>query len=157
MRFNIGDKVKILDGKNIEGYLGGWTNGMEKLVGEERTIIKFFPDGSCILSGSKYRWDTRGLEKVGESEPRFKIGDPVRVISGYGKPYHGINWFPGMSKLVGKDVFITEVHPIRDETCTIYCYKVSDDPSPLGRWLGEDWIVPHEISTIPSFRFSERR
>lgn len=145
-KFKVGDRVKVLDGTGIPDYIGSWTHDMQWYVGREKTISRVLHTRRgrhyYYLEGCVFSWDERGLEKVGESKPRFKVGDPVRVISGYGKPYHGIDWFPGMSKLIGKDVFITEVHSIRDETCTIYCYKVSDDPSPLGWWLGEDWIVP---------------
>ena len=65
-KFKVGDKVKILDGRHIPNYYGGFIGSMEQEVGNVYSI-------SQIISGSKDRvayrlngvyfsWDERGLE-----------------------------------------------------------------------------------------------
>lgn len=39
-KFNIGDKVKILDGSDIDGYIGGWTPHMNRLI-EDGAFLLF--------------------------------------------------------------------------------------------------------------------
>lgn len=37
-KFNIGDRVKVLDGSKIKNYTSGWV--MKEAIGEEGVIIK---------------------------------------------------------------------------------------------------------------------
>lgn len=75
-KFKIGDKVTILDGKDISDYTGGWAGDMRPLVGQTATIDAVSPyPGDRIgyyLKGDKdasgFVWDERGLELV-ETKP----------------------------------------------------------------------------------------
>lgn len=73
-KFNIGDRVRVLDGSKIEDYTGGWC--MEYTVGEEGVItdcttvekttaykIKF--DNRELGRFESCNFDERGLEPVG--------------------------------------------------------------------------------------------
>ena len=65
-KFKVGDKVRILDGSNIENYVGGWIPKMGRYVGEVYKVasVVHFPSSSImyILEGVTYGWDERGLE-----------------------------------------------------------------------------------------------
>lgn len=64
-KFNIGDKVKILDGSQINGYIGAWTPMMNIVVGEIATIdqIRITDKGVGYLTEEiSFIFDERGLE-----------------------------------------------------------------------------------------------
>lgn len=78
-KFKIGDRVRVLDGSNIENYTGGWAESrMKPCVGKEfivkkvrdeyggRIAYELEPDQSCnVFHTLDYlHWDERGLEKV---------------------------------------------------------------------------------------------
>ena len=67
-KFKVGDKVRILDGSNIEDYRGGFTPGMKNHVGEVLTVQKVsIHEGRPVgyrLDNSIFMWDERGLELV---------------------------------------------------------------------------------------------
>lgn len=73
-KFKIGDKVRILDGRKIEGYNAGWVSEMDEYVGASATVRRvesWFADAGGFvyqLTGvdgvESYSWDERGLEKV---------------------------------------------------------------------------------------------
>lgn len=70
-KFNIGDKVKILDGSDIDGYRGHWTPRMNRLVGRIVTIdeIRINDYGIGYLTKEiPYMFDERGLAFI-SSEP----------------------------------------------------------------------------------------
>jgi len=80
-KYNVGDKVRILDGSKILDYTAGWTKGMNSLVGEVRKITgrtayderpHYFLDGPDALG---YKWDERGLKLVEtkKSKPRIVV------------------------------------------------------------------------------------
>lgn len=76
-KFNIGDKVKILDGSDIDGYRGHWTPRMNRLVGRIVTIdeIKICDKGIGYLTEEiPYMFDERGLAFI-SSEPTEPIED----------------------------------------------------------------------------------
>ena len=68
-KFKVGDKVRILDGSNIENYTGGWIPEMGRYVGEIHEIsnVEHLSSGSTNyrLEGVAYVWDERGLERCG--------------------------------------------------------------------------------------------
>lgn len=74
-KYKIGDRVRILDGSEIEGYTGGFPSDMARLVGEIATVrdIEYWPGGriAYLLEDVKnvggYSWDERGLELVGDA------------------------------------------------------------------------------------------
>lgn len=73
-KYRVGDKVKVLDGSNIENYAGGWLDDMERYVGE---TMKITSCGCCIVGGVAYRlegscyyFDERGLELVEKKTER---------------------------------------------------------------------------------------
>ena len=67
MKFEVGDKVKILDGSNIKDYTGHWVTGMSDYIGKVVTIQKRIPFSSSRigyrLKEYGYTWDGRGLER----------------------------------------------------------------------------------------------
>lgn len=72
-KFNIGDKVKILDGSNIPNYLGEWNPVMSMAIGMTATVntVMACSDGRVgyFLDGLVPLFDERGLEKVEEKAP----------------------------------------------------------------------------------------
>ena len=63
-KFEVGDKVRILDGSKINDYAGGWALDMKNYIGEIATI----KHASQISGTQCYRleefgfyWDERGL------------------------------------------------------------------------------------------------
>jgi len=84
-KFNVGDRVRILDGRNIANYTGYWTNSMSPYVGNIVTIVDRFT--SCGLpaykvEGRGYTWDERGLELANRiSEIKTVIfNDPATIV-----------------------------------------------------------------------------
>ena len=75
-KFKVGDKVKILDGRHIPHYYGGFVDSMEQKVGKVCTIsqvISGFGDRVAYrLNGMYFSWDERGLELV-QSHPDWKV------------------------------------------------------------------------------------
>lgn len=73
-KFNIGDRVKILDGSDIDGYIGGWTPHMNRLVGRIATIdqIRITDKGiGYYVEENLHVFDERGLAFISSksSEP----------------------------------------------------------------------------------------
>lgn len=64
-KFNVGDRVRVLDGSKIEGYAGNWVYPMEKYVGNVYTIAEIRPSGSYRLKDIPFIYDERGLERAG--------------------------------------------------------------------------------------------
>lgn len=69
-KFKVGDKVRILDGSNIEDYTGDFVGSMSKLVGEVREVIEVFNGrygnrvSYLLEDAGGFIWDERGLEFV---------------------------------------------------------------------------------------------
>lgn len=65
-KFKIGDKVRVLDGANIEDYTGSWA--MKEFVGMITTISAIINDytnrTAYMLKDMAYSFDERGLELV---------------------------------------------------------------------------------------------
>ncbi len=78
-KFNIGDKVKILDGSDIDGYRGHWTPRMNRLVGRIVTIdeIRINDYGIGYLTKEiPCMFDERGLAFI-SSEPTEPTEDDL--------------------------------------------------------------------------------
>lgn len=78
-KFNVGDKVRILNGNNLIDYFGGWTNKMAELVGKTGTITArynytFRPCPGYKLDICPYSFDERALELV-------EAKDPVELVT----------------------------------------------------------------------------
>ena len=76
-KFNKGDTVRLLDGKDIQGYAGMWVSGMREYIGTETTIEhvqydKYVNTFRYMVANNGYMWDERGLEAV-ESKPDWKV------------------------------------------------------------------------------------
>lgn len=72
-KFNIGDKVKILDGSQINGYIGAWTPMMNIAVGEIATIdqIRITNKGVGYLTEEiPFIFDERGLELTDDEDDK---------------------------------------------------------------------------------------
>lgn len=80
-KFKIGDKVRILNGSEIDDYTGGFPSDMARLVGKVATVrsVEPWPGGriAYLLEGPKnvggYSWDERGLELVGDAREQVVI------------------------------------------------------------------------------------
>ena len=73
MKFKVGDKVRVLDGKGIEDYTGGWSIGMEKYIGKVGVIEQTcyaYNEGYKLAGFGGYIFDGRGLERVTKQRPR---------------------------------------------------------------------------------------
>jgi hypothetical protein len=76
-KFNVGDTVRLLDGKDIPNYSGFWMPGMKEYVGMETTVEhvqydKYTNQFRYMVADADYVWDERGLEAV-ESKPDWKV------------------------------------------------------------------------------------
>ena len=72
-KFNIGDKVKILDGSDIDGYMGHWIPIMNRLVGRIVTInqIRITDKGVGYLTEeTRFQFDERGLELTDDKDDK---------------------------------------------------------------------------------------
>ena len=63
-KFKVGDKVRVLDGSNIENYNCGWVESMHEFVGEMFTVKYVYSGHAVSLEGNIFTWDERGLELV---------------------------------------------------------------------------------------------
>lgn len=72
-KFNMGDKVKVLDGSNIPNYLGEWNSVMSMAIGMTATVHAVIADSDgrvgYFLDCLTPLFDERGLEKVEEKAP----------------------------------------------------------------------------------------
>lgn len=76
-KFNVGDTVRLLDGKDIPNYSGFWMPSMKQYVGMETTVEhvqydKYTNQFRYMVADADYVWDERGLEVV-ESKPNWKV------------------------------------------------------------------------------------
>lgn len=72
-KFNIGDKVKILDGSQINDYIEAWTPMMNIAVGEIATIdqIRITDKGVGYLTEEiPFIFDERGLELTDDEDDK---------------------------------------------------------------------------------------
>ena len=71
-KFNVGDKVRILDGSQIPNYLGGFTEPMNSLIGDEATVVDVWSYRSKhayrLDDKLGYTFDERGLELIKETD-----------------------------------------------------------------------------------------
>lgn len=94
-KFKVGDKVRILDGRDIRSYTGGWF--MPEDVGKTGTIKRICNYNNpervgYYLEELDYCYDERGLELVrDEMKPKFKVGDLVRGNSASDYRYSSTN------------------------------------------------------------------
>lgn len=84
-KFNIGDKVKILDGSDIDGYMGQWTPRMDRLVGRIVTIdqIRITDKGVGYLTEETiFSFDERGLELTDdEDDKETELDDNLLLLT----------------------------------------------------------------------------
>ena len=73
-KYKPGDKVRLLDGGEIEDFTAGWTNAMNQWAGTVCTIEEkddhWSADGrnAYSLVECVWTWDERAMELVKESE-----------------------------------------------------------------------------------------
>lgn len=75
-KFNIGDKVKILDGSKIDDYYGSWTSSMDIVVNKIVTInsIRITDKGIGYLTEEiPFLFDERGLELTDDEDDKEKV------------------------------------------------------------------------------------
>lgn len=82
-KFNVGDKVKLLDGSSIKNFAGGWTNGMTLEVGAVTKITSqshHITNRESIgyrVEDSVFTWDERALAPVNETIVIYRKGQEV--------------------------------------------------------------------------------
>lgn len=111
-KFKVGDKVKILDGSNIEGYIGSWIpECMEKYVGRILTISHIVSDDnngvSYRMQNNFFTFDERGLELAEKENNTMKVKNinmPEIVNYTYDES-------TGMTKIKWSDKTETTVYP----------------------------------------------
>lgn len=112
-KFDMGDKVKVLDGSNISNYLGTWGPVMSIAIGMTGTVnaVMACSDGRVgyFLDGLGPLFDERGLEKVEEKAPEpyngkiiftegdniFKTGHIYEIVDGKIKDPRNGHLLPG--------------------------------------------------------------
>ena len=68
-KFNIGDRVMVLDGKGIDDYTGGFVGEMKKYIGNEYTVNAILEHtegkiGYRLTGASTFVFDERGLKSA---------------------------------------------------------------------------------------------
>lgn len=112
-KFDMGDKVKVLDGSNIPEYLSNWNPVMRIAIGMTGTVnaVVACSDGRVgyFLDGLTPLFDERGLEKVEEKVPEpysgkiiftegdniFKTGHIYEIVDGKIKDPRNGHLLPG--------------------------------------------------------------
>ena len=151
-KFKVGDKVKILDGSNIEGYIGSWIpECMEKYVGRILTISHIVSDDN---NGVSYRmqntfltFDERGLELAEKENNTMKVKNinmPEIVNYTYDKT-------TGTTKIKWSDktetTVYTEIGTVPDQFTgfvVAYAKKAAGNTSRINN-LFEKWAIKKPI------------
>lgn len=86
-KFNVGDRVRVLDGSKIKNYTGNWC--MDEHIGKIFTVKRRYTyplngkNAYKLDDEDSYTWDERGLELV-EDKPKeqegIKRGDIVKAM-----------------------------------------------------------------------------
>ena len=133
-RFNVGDKVRILDGNNLIDYFGGWTNKMSELVGKTGTITArynyiYHPCPGYKLDIDLYLFDERALELVEAKDPVELVTAEKITVKNLSKTE-----FIEVCKKSVKDVIETAPSDnegpgrlLSDLLLTAYSFKLADD------------------------------
>lgn len=62
-KFKVGDKVVIIDGRNIKSEHLGWVGEMTSMIGQVHEISMSICDGTVYrLQGARYSWDKKWLK-----------------------------------------------------------------------------------------------
>lgn len=69
--FNIGDRVRILSGREASEYYCGWNPTMENYVGTVQTVDRAY-SGGVAFEDIPFNWDVRYLELVEKAETEEK-------------------------------------------------------------------------------------
>ena len=142
-KFNIGDKVRILDGSNIKNYTGSWF--MLTNIGKEGTIarIEYYSHGRIgyYMNELCGCYDERGLELVRDSSNTY-MPEIVNYI--YDKT-------TGMTKIKWSDktetTVYTEIGTIPDQFTgfvVAYAKKAAGNTSRINN-LFEKWAIKKPI------------
>lgn len=128
-KFNIGDKVKILDGNTADDYFGSWVHCMDMLIGKIATIDEIRIRDCGIgyhIKEVDFIFDERYLEKVSKEKCEkyysgkicFLIGDEEFIA---GKVYEVVNgqiYVPGIDEMVphmfDPDGFFKDFEDVKD-------------------------------------------
>ena len=84
-KYKVGDRVRILDGSNIEDYTAKWAFGMVDYIGKIATIENAFTHkgkNAYHLCHYAYVWDERGLAPAPASPLvcNTEIFVPLRIV-----------------------------------------------------------------------------
>ena len=151
-KFKVGDKVKILDGSNIEGYIGSWiSDSMEKYVGRILTISHIISDDnngvSYKMQDTCFTFDERGLKLAEKENNTMKVKNinmPEIANYTYDKT-------TGMTKIKWSDktetTVYTEIGTIPDQFTgfvVAYAKKAAGNTSRINN-LFEKWAIKKPI------------
>ena len=151
-KFKVGDKVKILDGSNIEGYIGSWiSDSMEKYVGRILTISHIISDDNngvlYKMQDAYFAFDERGLELAEKENNTMKVKNinmPEIVNYTYDKT-------TGTTKIKWSDktetTVYTEIGTVPDQFTgfvVAYAKKAAGNTSRINN-LFEKWAIKKPI------------
>ena len=151
-KFKVGDKVKILDGSNIERYIGSWiSDSMEKYVGRILTISHIISDDnngvSYRMQDTCFTFDERGLELAEKENNTMKVKNinmPEIANYTYDKT-------TGMTKIKWSDktetTVYTEIGTVPDQFTgfvVAYAKKAAGNTSRINN-LFEKWAIKKPI------------
>ena len=87
-KFKIGDRVRVLDGSDSEGYTGGFTCAMKPFIGTELTVESAYSymgkNAYKLSEKTGYTWDERGLELVEKNKATpnaIESGDVIKALA----------------------------------------------------------------------------
>ena len=151
-KFKVGDKVKILDGSNIEGYREIWVSkAMEEYVGRILTISHIISDDNngvlYKMQDAYFAFDERGLELAEKENNTMKVKNinmPEIIDYTY-------NSETGMTKIKWSDktetTVYTEIGTVPDQFTgfvVAYAKKAAGNTSRINN-LFEKWAIKKPI------------
>ena len=151
-KYKVGDKVRILDGSNIKGYIGIWvSDGMEEYVGRILTISHIISDDNngvlYKMQDAYFAFDERGLELAEKENNTMKVKNinmPEIVNYTYDK-------ITGMTKIKWSDktetTVYTEIGTVPDQFTgfvVAYAKKAAGNTSRINN-LFEKWAIKKPI------------
>lgn len=129
-KFNIGDKVKILDGRVVDDYFGCWVSHMDGLIGKVVTVeaIEIDSDGTGyhMKETGEILFDECYLEKATEEKESKYYSGKICFLTGdekfiAGKVYEVVNGqicVPGIDEMVphmfDPDGFFKDFEDVKD-------------------------------------------
>lgn len=116
-KFEIGDVVRVLDGKGIPHYTGSWTEGMENFVGHTYIVDDRATNAICMQNAYSlkdrygerlgYQFDERGLSKVDHAGKMWRSLLPDKDLT------YTISGDGGLVKWDKYGIFVENPHSVK--------------------------------------------